>query len=153
MEFSRQEYWSELPFPSPDLPHPGIKPRSPALQVDSLPSEPPRSLKLLNVLNVQIVFLHGLYRIRGSAAYSDFTKAVFNSLLFGILLDYHLTVVFASSILWSRDGHSVLQEVYTPWLCAAFYISHGGCNHISSSGTHSYKSNSQTLPTTRKLTF
>ena len=43
MEFSRQKYWSELPFPSPgDLPNPGIKPRSPALQADSLPSEPPR---------------------------------------------------------------------------------------------------------------
>ena len=42
MGFSKQEYWSELPFPSPgDLPDPGIKPGSPALQVDSLPSEPP----------------------------------------------------------------------------------------------------------------
>ena len=42
MEFSRQEYWSELPFPSPtDLPVPGIKPGSPTLQADSLPSEPP----------------------------------------------------------------------------------------------------------------
>ena len=42
MEFSRQEYWSGLPFPSPaDLPDPGIEPRSPALQADSLPSEPP----------------------------------------------------------------------------------------------------------------
>ena len=42
MGFSRQEYWSGLPFPSPgDLPNPGIKPRSPALQADSLPSEPP----------------------------------------------------------------------------------------------------------------
>ena len=40
MGFSRQEYWSELPFPSPgDLPDPGIKPRSPALQADSLPTE------------------------------------------------------------------------------------------------------------------
>ena len=40
--FSRQEYWSELPFPSPgDLLDPGIKPMSPALQADSLPSEPP----------------------------------------------------------------------------------------------------------------
>ena len=38
MEFSRQEYRSGLLFPSPgDLPNPGIKPRSPALQVDSLP--------------------------------------------------------------------------------------------------------------------
>ena len=42
MEFSRQEYWSELPFPTPgDLPDPGIEPRSPALQEDTLPSEPP----------------------------------------------------------------------------------------------------------------
>ena len=42
MEFSRQGSWSGLPFPSPeDLPDPGIKPRSPALQADSLPSEPP----------------------------------------------------------------------------------------------------------------
>ena len=44
MEFSRQEYWSGLPFPPPgDLPHPGIEPTSPvspALQTDSLPTEP-----------------------------------------------------------------------------------------------------------------
>ena len=40
MGFSRQEYWSGLPFPSPgDLPDPEIKPRSPALQEDSLPTE------------------------------------------------------------------------------------------------------------------
>ena len=42
MEFSRQEYWSGLPCPPPgDLPDPGIKPQSPALQADSLPPEPP----------------------------------------------------------------------------------------------------------------
>ena len=42
MGFSRQEYWSGLPFPSPgDLPNPGIKPKSPTLQADSLLSEPP----------------------------------------------------------------------------------------------------------------
>ena len=42
MRFSRQEYWSGLPFPSPgDLPDPGIEPRSPALQADALTSEPP----------------------------------------------------------------------------------------------------------------
>ena len=40
--FSRQEYWSGLPFPSPgDLPDPGIEPRSPALYADTLPTEPP----------------------------------------------------------------------------------------------------------------
>ena len=39
--FSRPEYWSGLPFPSPGgLPHPGMEPKSPALQADSLPSEP-----------------------------------------------------------------------------------------------------------------
>ena len=42
MEFSRQEYWSGLPFPSPgDLPNRGIEPGSPTLQVDSLRSESP----------------------------------------------------------------------------------------------------------------
>ena len=42
MGFSRQEYWSGLPFPSPgDLPDPGIKPMSPELQADALTSEPP----------------------------------------------------------------------------------------------------------------
>ena len=46
MGFSRQEYWNGLPFPSPaDLPNPGIKPRSPALQADSLPIEPWRKHK------------------------------------------------------------------------------------------------------------
>ena len=40
--FSRQEYWNGLPFPSPGDPHdPGIKPWSPALQADSLPTESP----------------------------------------------------------------------------------------------------------------
>ena len=42
MEFSKQGYWSGLPFPSPeDLPDPGIEPGCPTLQADSLPSEPP----------------------------------------------------------------------------------------------------------------
>ena len=41
MEFSRQEYWSGLPLPSPgDLPNPGIEAGSPALSADGLPSEP-----------------------------------------------------------------------------------------------------------------
>ena len=44
MGFSRQEYWSGLPFPSPgDLPDLGIEPWSPALQADALPSGPPRN--------------------------------------------------------------------------------------------------------------
>ena len=45
MKFSRQEYWNGFPLPFPgDLPDPGIKPGSPALQADSLLSEPPGKL-------------------------------------------------------------------------------------------------------------
>ena len=45
VEFSRQEYWSGLPFPpSRDLPDPGTEPKSPALQADTSPSEPPGGL-------------------------------------------------------------------------------------------------------------
>ena len=48
MGFSRQEYWSRLPFPSSgDLPNLGIEPRSPALQADSLPAEPQGKLFLI----------------------------------------------------------------------------------------------------------
>ena len=54
MRFSRQEYWRGLPFLSPgDLPDPGIKPTSPALQVDSLPFEPREAL--LSFLGSQFI--------------------------------------------------------------------------------------------------
>ena len=46
MGFSRQEYWSGVPFPSPgDLSNPGIKPTSPSFQADTLTAEPPGKLK------------------------------------------------------------------------------------------------------------
>ena len=52
MGFSRQEYWSGLPFPFPgDLPDPGIKPRSPALQADSLLTELQGKLSLLVIVS------------------------------------------------------------------------------------------------------
>ena len=51
MGFSRQEYWSGLPFPSPgDLPDPGIEPGSPAFQTDTLTSEPPGKPSLIKTL-------------------------------------------------------------------------------------------------------
>ena len=52
MGFSRQQYWSGLPFPSPgDLPNPGIEPGSPALQTDALLSEPPgKHMPILSLL-------------------------------------------------------------------------------------------------------
>ena len=60
MEFSRQEYWSGLPFPSPgDLPNPGIEPRSPTLQADTLPSEPPGKPGFLLCLLIKRILLLG----------------------------------------------------------------------------------------------
>ena len=51
MEFSRPEFWSGWPFPPPgDIPNPGIEPRSPSLQADSLPAEPPGKPMLLLLL-------------------------------------------------------------------------------------------------------
>ena len=48
-EFSRPEYWSGQPFPSPgSLPNPGIKPRSPSLHADYLPAEPPGKPKMIH---------------------------------------------------------------------------------------------------------
>ena len=56
MRFSRQEYWSGLPFPSPvDLSDPGIEPGSPTLQADALLSEPPGKPQLIYTLKVSIL--------------------------------------------------------------------------------------------------
>ena len=60
MGFSRKEYWSGFPFPSPgDLPDPGIKLGSPALQADSLPSEPPwnPNKHTTNINNIIIILI------------------------------------------------------------------------------------------------
>ena len=56
MEFSRHEYWSGVPFPSPgDLPDPGIKPGSPTLHTDALPSKPPgKSIITKGILKIKI---------------------------------------------------------------------------------------------------
>ena len=61
MGFSKQEYWSGLPFPSPgDLPDSGIEPRSPALQADTLLFEPPGKPSPLNLKP-----LHGKHHCHG----------------------------------------------------------------------------------------
>ena len=68
-EFSRQEYWSGLPFPSPgDLSDTGIEPGSPALQVDALPSEPPGKPPGLESLFKIILHLCELPIVKGVCA-------------------------------------------------------------------------------------
>ena len=75
MEFSRQEYWSGFPFPSPgDLPNPGIEPGSPALQADALLSEPPGKQIISGTTKVK-----RLYRMRQEVR--DLTRTFLNFLL------------------------------------------------------------------------
>ena len=59
--FSRQEYWSGLPFPTPwDLPEPGIERDSPALQADSLLSEPPGRREVMYMAKGQFIICYFL---------------------------------------------------------------------------------------------
>ena len=65
IEFSRPEYWSGYPFPSPGkLPNPGIKPRSPALRADSLPAEPQEKPKNIGVGSLSL--LQRIFPTQGS---------------------------------------------------------------------------------------
>ena len=78
MEFSRHEYWSGLPFPSPeDLPNPGIKPRSPALQADTLPSElPGKALLITNLEEIVENKYRELFNGEKGKFHKFYTRAV-----------------------------------------------------------------------------
>ena len=79
MEFSRQESWSGQPFPSPgDLPNPGIEPRSPALQADSLSSELPSQIEQQIDPSVQSFFQ--VYYSQRARYFSFFNSCVCNLL-------------------------------------------------------------------------
>ena len=94
--FSRQGYWSGLPCPLPgDLPDPGIEPRSPALQEDSLPSEPPGKPKKLvhkcirtsnspyrNSLAVQWLGLH-TFTVEGLISITDWGTKILQTVQLG----------------------------------------------------------------------
>ena len=68
MDFSRQEYWSEWPCLSPgDNAEPGIKPRSPTLQADSLLSEPPGKPEVSTGHIIFCASLQGHLRVKGAA--------------------------------------------------------------------------------------
>ena len=122
MEFSRQDYWSGLLFPSPgDLPHPGMEPGSPALQADSLPTKPlGKSLIWVlgiissftdhnNLLRWQLVFLpgefHGQRSLAGYSPWgckeSDMTNT-FTHICFTNGQSAQVTQL-AVTCLWSRE--------------------------------------------------
>ena len=100
MEFSRQEYWNELPFPSPgDLPDPGIEPQSPALQADALPSKPPGKPLMYRL------------KIRTESVLSHFLKALTGSASVHCELDYteveYLYAWFIGCHLWRMSMHTL----------------------------------------------
>ena len=75
-EFSRPEYWSGQPFPSPgDLPNPGVEPRSPVLRVDSLPAEP-QEKPLISTREHFMLSSHGPAEERPERG-RDLSKAMF----------------------------------------------------------------------------
>ena len=76
--FSMQEYWSGLPGPPPvDLPNPGIEPRYPILQVDSLPFEPPGKPKNIRVGSLSL--LQGIFLTQESTGVSSIAGRFFTS--------------------------------------------------------------------------
>ena len=75
MEFSRLEFWSELPFSAPgDLPDPGTEPRSLALQADSLWCEPPGKPKKKHGLKLSLLFFRDIRGLSDRGPYSSAAK-------------------------------------------------------------------------------
>ena len=93
MEFSRQAYWSGQPIPSPgDLPDPGIESRSPALQADTLTSEPPgKHLNIALILKNKVITICKCY---GSIWISYKFYVIIENKIHGITSDIFV-IVFA----------------------------------------------------------
>ena len=92
--FSRQEDWSEVPCPPPgDLPNPGIEPRSPILQADSLPSEPPGKPFLLYTcmfISTILVSVKFFFSLHNRLHYVLFKNSLLIHVIF-IILEVSLT--------------------------------------------------------------
>ena len=96
MGFSRQEYWSGLPFPSPgDLPNPGTKPRSSALQADALTSEPPGYTR---------IFIH--------LSNQEYIWSPHWGLLEGTTLKEWLISPVWQEVCWLKKMHNLILENY-----------------------------------------
>ena len=107
--YSRQEYWSGLPCPLPgDLPNPGIEPRSPTLQVDSLPSEPPWKPSVLRKQTL------------GPQAWSH--------------VQYHPTGLRPAREMGHRHSLCSLSLVFSPTLCKPILLPH----HIETQPQNSF---------------
>ena len=114
MEFSRPEYWSGEPCPPPgDLPNPGIEPRSPALQVDSLPAEPQGKPNLYHY----IILEHFITAKRCPLAVTlHFPLPQADINLLSVSLDLSHAWLLPLSIMFPRLTHVELISVLHPFL-------------------------------------
>ena len=117
MGFSRQEYWSGLPFPSPgDLPDPGIEPRSPALEADALTSEPPVKVtskwKQQKHCQKPLTFSMPNYKLKRIYLYI----LSFNKWLSTILFEARITSCPEASIIFSEELKCI-SSLFIPRYC------------------------------------
>ena len=118
--FSRQEYCSGLPFPSPgDLPGPGIQPRSPALQADALTSEPPGKPKSFLILELGNIASES-WVSPASCSANCFALAYYlsfslkNILWLVVLIDfYHIKTSTMANFKLSKNQLSKFQKLWT----------------------------------------
>ena len=133
MGFSRQECWSGLPFPSPDLllisgdlPDPGIEPRSPALQADAFPSEPPgKPPQYVPMLSFPSTFC---FRVQ-SESHVAFGGLAFGGLVSLIVFNLGVSSAFPCrrTLTFRSLGHFL--ECSTAW-CVCFLVMRFRLKHV-----------------------
>ena len=111
MGFSRQEYWSGLPFPSPgDLPDPGIEPGSPALQADALTSEPPGKPCHASKVSLKVIPQRWLVPLLCTSTHSWW----YGTLLYTELLQDSNQAFFDDYVKWSQVQGILSFEIFPP---------------------------------------
>ena len=98
MGFSRQEYWSRLPFSSPgNLPDPGMEPGSPPLQADSLPSEP-------GLYQIQILSAAAILNLHCARESSRVSSRKASSMFSARCLDSHIKSIADGKLLYKQGA-------------------------------------------------
>ena len=124
MKFSRPEYWSGWPFPSPgDLPNPEIEPRSPTLQMDFLPAEPegkPKNTRVGSQFLLQQIFLSQelnqgllhcrqiLYQLSYQGSFNKVTLTLINNMKMMHILYFKHIPNFSPEILYYEETRVII---------------------------------------------
>ena len=131
MEFSRPEYWSGHPFPSPeDLPNPGIEPRSPALQADSLPAKPQGKPKNVGVGNLSL--LQGIFLTQESnQGFLHWRQILYQMSYQGIQICVYIYIIWNTSLKKLGSFCFIYLFIYSFIIWTHRYLSYlGGYNWV-----------------------